>query len=173
MITTSPLAGRGRLVPAPAFRVAAALLLLAAAAFDVTPLAAQARPALPPADTVRLSLGDAVETALRTSDEVMLASAQTEVADAQVTVARAGALPQLRINSTYNRAFESARANAVGQLFNQPETYTATLNVSQSLFQGGRLRAANRAATSARSASRLEAEETRAVVGMQVQRAYL
>ncbi|HEU5174279.1 MAG TPA: TolC family protein [Gemmatimonadaceae bacterium] len=173
MITTSPLAGRGRLVPAPAFRVAAALLLLAATAFDVSPLVAQTRPAPPPADTVRLSLGDAVETALRTSDEVMLASAQTEVADAQVTVARASALPQLRINSTYNRAFESARANAVGQLFNQPETYTATLNVSQSLFQGGRLRAANRAATSARSASRLEAEETRAVVGMQVQRAYL
>lgn len=168
---TSIVPGRGRRLAAPAARVAAGILL-ASAAVPAGPARAQT-PATPAADTVRLSLGDAVETALRTSDEVLLAVAQTEIADAQVTVARAGALPQLRINSGYTRAFESARANAVGQLFNQPETYSATLNLSQPLFQGGRLRAANRAAASARAASRLDAEETRALVGMQVQRAYL
>lgn len=164
---SSPSPGRGRRSP-PVFRVAATLLLGAA-----LPVHAQAAAPASPADTVRLSLGDAVTTALRTSDEVRLATAQSEIADAQVTVARSGALPQLRINSTYNRAFESARANAVGQLFNQPETYTATLVASQPLFQGGRLRAAARAASSARAASRFDAEETRALVTMQVQRAYL
>lgn len=149
-------------------------LLLAAATFAASPLHAQQSPAAPARpDTAVLSLGDAVSTALRNSDEVLLAAAQVEIADAQVTTARAGALPQLRINSSYSRAFESARANAVGQLFNQPETYAATLNLSQPLFQGGRLTAASRAASSARAASRLDAEETRALVSMQVQRAYL
>lgn len=166
MLMSSPPPGRGRR-SSPVVRVAALLVLGAS-----VPAGAQV-PAGSSGDSLKLSLADAVTTALRSSDEVRLSTARTEIADAQVTVARAGALPQLRINSTYSRAFESARANAVGQLFNQPETYTATLAASQPLFQGGRLRAASRAASSARSASRFDAEEVRALVTMQVQRAYL
>lgn len=154
----------------PPARLAALSLLVALAA--ATPRTASAQAAASN-DTLRLGLGEAVSLALRGSDEVLLALSEVEVADAQVTVARAAGLPQLRLNTSYNRAFESARANAVGQLFNQPETYAATLSLSQPLFQGGRLRAASRAATSLRNASRLDAEEVRASMTMQVQRAYL
>ncbi|HEY0673880.1 MAG TPA: TolC family protein, partial [Longimicrobiales bacterium] len=74
-------------------------------------------------DSLPLSLEEAVGRALEQGDEVLLARAQVELADAQVTSARAGGLPQLRLSSTYNHVFENARANAVGQIFNQPNTY--------------------------------------------------
>lgn len=164
--------GRGFRKLAPAIRFA----VLAASAATLLPAPADAQ-AMPPApsrgDTITLTLADAVAHALRESDEARIATARVEVADAQVTVARATGLPQLRINSSYNRAFENARGNAVGQVFNQPETYAATLNLSQPLFQGGRIRAASRAATSARAASRYDADESRATITMQAQRAYL
>ncbi|HEY0674571.1 MAG TPA: TolC family protein, partial [Longimicrobiales bacterium] len=94
-------------------------------------------------------------------------------ADAQVTSARAGGLPQLRLSSTYNHVFENARANAVGQIFNQPNTYNTTANLSQSIFQGGRIVAGARAASRLRNAARLTAEETRNQAVFEVQRAYL
>src|ERR1043165_6750774 len=74
-------------------------------------------------DTLRLSLPDAVGIALRNSDEIRLSQSLIDVADAQVGVARATGLPQLRVNSTYSHVWENARANAVGQIFNQPNTY--------------------------------------------------
>ncbi|MFN2565619.1 MAG: TolC family protein [Gemmatimonadaceae bacterium] len=125
------------------------------------------------ADTLRLSVEEAVTRALRSSDEAQLALAQVEVADAQLTVARASGLPQLRLNTTYSRAFKNARATAVGQVFNQPNTYNVNLNLSQTVFQGGRIAAASRAAAAVREASRLDAQEVRAAVTVDVQRAYL
>jgi outer membrane protein TolC len=124
-------------------------------------------------DTLSLSLADAVATALRNSDEVRVANAQVAVADAQVTVARASVLPQLRFSGSYQRVFENARGQAVGQIFFQPNTYTANANLSQTFFQGGREFAASRAASRLRGAARLSAEETRAQTSLDVQRAYL
>src|SRR5918992_5885530 len=146
---------------------AVAVAFAAAATFGADPAAAQSR------DTIRLSIEEAVTRAVRSSDEAQLALAQVEVADAQVTVARASGLPQLRLNTTYNRAFKNARATAVGQVFNQPNTYNVNLNLSQPLFQGGRIAAASRAASAVREASRLDAQEVRAAVAVEVQRAYL
>jgi outer membrane protein TolC len=136
-----------------------------------TPAFAQ-RPA-PPLDTLRLSLEEAVTSGLRVADEVRLAAAQADIAEASVDAARASLLPQLRINSAYTRTFESARGNAVGSVFNQPNTYSASANVSQTLFQGGRLVATARAAGALAQASRLNAEEQRAAFTVAIQRAYL
>jgi outer membrane protein TolC len=127
----------------------------------------------PPLDTLRLSLEEAVTSGLRVADEVRLAAAQADIAEASVDAARASLLPQLRINSAYTRTFESARGNAVGSVFNQPNTYSATANVSQTLFQGGRLIATARAAGALAQASRLNAEEQRAAFTVAIQRAYL
>lgn len=126
-----------------------------------------------PTDTLRLSLDEAVTTGLRVGDEVRLSAAQADIAGAQVDAARASILPQLRINSAYTRTFESARSNAVSAVFNQPNTYTVTGNVSQPLFQGGRLFATARAASALAEASRLDAEERKALFTVQIQRAYL
>src|SRR3990170_5772509 len=76
------------------------------------------------ADSVALSLPDAIGRAIRTGDEARAAAAQVEVTDAQVTIARAGGLPQLRVQANRSHVFESSRAAAVGQIFNQPNTYT-------------------------------------------------
>jgi outer membrane protein TolC len=124
-------------------------------------------------DSVALSLPDAISRAIRTGDEARTAAAQVEVTDAQVTIARAAGLPQLRIQANQSHVFESARAAAVGQIFNQPNTYTANAILSQSLFQGGRVLAASRAASQLRTASRMDETETVAQVALDVQRAYL
>ena len=124
-------------------------------------------------DTLRLSVEDAVANALRASDEVRLASLQVDVADAQVGSARASALPQLRVNSTYTHAYANARGQAVGQVFNQPNTYNVNLALTQTLFQGGRIVAGTRAASSTRAAARLDEQEARAQIAVNVQRAYL
>ena len=152
-------------------RSCGALLLVA------LPLAAQRneRLAAPASrtDTLHLSLEQAVETGLRVSDEVRLATAQADIADAQYDLARASLLPQLRINSSYSRTFESARSNAVSSVFNQPNTYTVTGAFTQPIFQGGRLWSTARAASAVARSAELDAEERRALFTVEVQRAYL
>jgi outer membrane protein TolC len=124
-------------------------------------------------DTLVLSLETAVGRAMRLGDEVRIASAGTDIAEAQVVVARAGGLPQLRFNTTQSHVMESARAQAVGQVFNQPNTYSTNLTLSQSIFQGGRVVAAARGARRVRAASRLEESEARDQLAFDVQWAYL
>jgi outer membrane protein TolC len=124
-------------------------------------------------DTLRLNIKSAVEQALTVSDEVRITQAQIELADAQVTAARAAGIPQARLTSTYSHAYENARANAVGSVFNQPNTYNTSLNLSQSIFQGGRIMAGKRVAESTREAVRYDQRETRSRVSVDAQRAYL
>lgn len=126
-----------------------------------------------PVDSVALSLPDALSRALRIGDEARAAAAQVDVTDAQVTIARAAGLPQLRLTSSQSHVYESARAAAVGAIFNQPNTYTSNATISQTLFQGGRVVAASRAASNLRNASRLDQTEILAQVSIDVQRAYL
>jgi outer membrane protein TolC len=133
----------------------------------------QASPAASVHDTLRLSIEQAVSLGMRQSDEIGLANAQVDVADALYANARANILPQLRFNGAYTHVYESARGQAVGAVFNQPNTYSASTNLSQTLFQGGRLVSAARAANELRQATRLDEQEQRASVTMQVQRAYL
>lgn len=128
---------------------------------------------VPSADTLRLSLHEAVKLGVRVGDEIRLSAAQAQFADAQYDIARASLLPQLRINSSYTRTFESARSNAVSAVFNQPNTYSVNANLSQSLFQGGRLLATARAAGALAEAAELSAAERRALFTVEVQRAYL
>src|SRR5262245_25110211 len=104
-------------------------------------------------DSLNLTLDQAVTNALRNGDEARIASAQVDAADAQVSSARASGLPQLRVNSTYSHVFENARAQAVGSIFNQPNTYNANANLSQTVFQGGRIFAGTKAASRVRGAA--------------------
>lgn len=147
-------------------------LVLALAVLPVA-LTAQSVGAGASRDTLRLSVDEAVTIALRQSDEVGLAAAQVDVAEAQYGAARANVLPQLRVTSSYLHVYESARGQAVGQVFNQPNTYTANANFSQTLFQGGRLVSAARAANELREAAQFDEVEQRANVTLLVQRAYL
>lgn len=124
-------------------------------------------------DSLPLTIQAAVSRALASSDEVRISQAQIELADAQATAARAAGIPQARLTTTYSHAFENARANAVGSVFNQPNTYNTSLNLSQAIFQGGRIMAARRAAGNTREAVRFDQRETQARVSLDAQRAYL
>jgi outer membrane protein TolC len=127
-----------------------------------------------PGDTLRLSIDEAVTRVLRESDESRLASAQVEVADAQVTSARAAGLPQARLAGNYSQVLRNARAEIVGAaIFGQNYNYNSNVNVSQVVFQGGRIFAGARAAADVRSASRYTVAETQAFLSVSVQRAYL
>lgn len=141
--------------------------LAVALAFAPAALAAQG------GDTLRLSLLDAVTRVLLSSDESRLANAQVAVADAQVTAARASGLPQLRLNGNYQQVLQNARAQIVGQVFNQSYVYASNLNVQQALFQGGRIVAASQAAARIEAAAVLTREETRAQLAVDIQRLYL
>ena len=126
----------------------------------------------PTSDTLRLSIEEAVTRAVRQSDETRLAAAQLDVTEAQITTARAAGLPQLRLNSSYTQVIENARANIVGQVFAQAFTYNTNANLSQTIFQGGRIFAGTRAAADARRAARFDQAEVRAQVSVDIQRAY-
>jgi outer membrane protein TolC len=135
--------------------------------FSALPAAARGQ------DSLRLTIKSAVEQALSSSDEVRITQAQVDLADAQVTAARAAGIPQARLTSTYSHAYENARANAVGSVFNQPNTYNTSINFSQAIFQGGRIMAGRHVAENTREAVRYDQRETRSRVSIDAQRAYL
>ncbi|HEX8242573.1 MAG TPA: hypothetical protein VF541_03745, partial [Longimicrobium sp.] len=86
-------------------RLSLAAFALAAAA---APAAAQ-QPAPPaPGDSVSLSLQDALNLALTRGDEVRVAERRTDVARAQLGVARAAVLPRVNTSGAYTHVYESA-----------------------------------------------------------------
>ena len=131
------------------------------------PLGAQAT------DTLRLGLEEAVTRVLRSSDEARIANAQVALLDAQVLSARAAGLPQVRLASGYTQVIQNARADIVGQVFNQRFNYNTNLQVQQSLFQGGRIVSASQAASRSERAASATREETRAQLAVTMQRTYL
>jgi len=144
--------------------------LLVAALFLLPPSAASAQRA----DTVRLSVADALTRVLRESDEIRIGQAQYEVTGAQVTQARASGLPALNLRGTYTQQTRNARATIVSTgIFGQSYTYTTTLALTQPIFQGGRIFAGMRAAGDVRDASRHNLLETRARLTMDAHTAYL
>lgn len=131
------------------------------------PAAAQTR------DTLPLSLDAAVGRALSVGDEVLLAQAQVDLTTAQMKTARAIALPQLRTAGAFTHVLENARAQAVGQIFNQPNSFSASANLSETVFQGFRAISGIRASTRLHNAARLTVEEVRNNASYNVQNAYL
>ena len=150
-------------------------LLCGAIQFVAAPVASSlgAQRAAAPTDTLRLSLEEAVTTGLSVGDEVRLSSASAEIAAAQLDIARAQLVPQLRINSTFGRTYDNARSSAVNPVFATTNAYAISGNVSQTIFQGGRLVYTARAASRLSQASKLDADEQKALFTVLVQRAYL
>lgn len=141
--------------------------LLGATTLGLTGTAAAQQP-------TRITIEEAIQRVLRESDEVRIARAQIELTDAQVTTARAAGLPQARLASNYSQVLKNARAEIVGQsIFGQNYNYNSNVNLSQVLFQGGRVFAGARAAGDARRAATESRTEVEATLAVSVQRAYL
>lgn len=136
------------------------------AALAAAPLAAQN------GDTLDLPLAQALQLA-RGGEEVGLATRRLDAATAAVGSARAGGMPTVRLSSTFSHVYENARAQAVGQIFNQPNTYNTNVTLGVPLFQGGRTRNAARAAASLRDAATAEVAGAELDVSLQTLDAYL
>lgn len=157
--------------------------------FAPVPMGAQEPPRQ---DTIRLSLSNAVTRVLEQGDEIAAARALIDQAESQVTQAAAGALPNLSTNLTYNRAIKTIFDNIGGPEpsepdtgsggfadlfkdlpFGRPNSYIATLQLSQLLWAGGTVGAARDVARRFRSASRDQLDETKSDLTLQVRTAYL
>ena len=126
------------------------------------------------ADTVRLSVADALVRVLRESDEMKIGMAQLSVTDAQVTQARAAGLPALNLRGSYTQQTKNARATIVSTgIFGQSYSYVTSLALTQPVFQGGRIFAGMRGANEAREASRQNLAETRSRLTLATHEAYL
>jgi outer membrane protein TolC len=126
------------------------------------------------ADTVRLTVADALVRVLRESDEMKIGLAQLSVTDAVVTQARASGLPALNLRGSYTQQNKNARATIVSTgIFGQSHSYVTSLSLTQPVFQGGRVFAAMRAANDARDAARHNLAETRAMLTLGTHAAYL
>jgi outer membrane protein TolC len=162
---------------------AAALAALAL----VSPLQAQSPGAT---DTLRLSLHEAVATALAAGEEVQVARARRQVTEGQVIQARSGAYPQLSGGFGYTRTLASLFAgldlsgfgndngdengeNPFANLpFGRPNIWGANLHLSQPLYSGGRVSTGLRVARLAREAADLDILEAEADLTHQVRSAY-
>ena len=148
-------------------------LFLAAGAAVLLAQPAVAQRATARADTLRLSIGEAVTHAITDSDESRLSRLTLQVTDAQFGAARANSVPQLRFQGTNAQSLKNARGDIVGSAFQQSYTFQGTFIATQTLFQGGRIISAARAATKLRDASEFDAGETRARLAVDMQRSYL
>ena len=142
------------------------VLLLAAAGLPCTAAAQRA-------DTVRLSIEDAVVRAVRQADVAQTAALQLDITEAQLDIARANALPSLRLASGYTYAPKSARAQVAGRNFSQRNTYSVAATFNQPFFQGGRVFSGIRAASRLRAAAQQVEADARTTAAIEAQRAYL
>jgi outer membrane protein len=165
------------------------VIVRATCALVLVVLSATQAQAQPVTDTLALSLQEAVARALRTSEEVETARQQRASAGAQITQARAGALPQVNGALVYNRTLASIFDNL--QLGPEPEpgedpppnpfaslpfgranTWNASLQIAQPLYSGGRVGTALAIARNVRAAADYQVEEAEADIALQVRSAY-
>src|SRR5215472_15291930 len=138
-----------------------ALLVLASAAQAQSP--------------VHLSLRQAIETALRQNPSVAAARHELEAADARIREARAGYYPQVGFNGIAKAGLSGA-TNALG-LVGLPASplyrnFADSLNVSQSVFDFGRIKHQLAQARKLRDAAECDVAAVEADVTIEVERAF-
>lgn len=121
-----------------------------------------------------LSLADAVNLALRQSPSILRAQKDVEAASGIAIQTRAIALPTLGIGGNF-AAVQRTDVDifeAPGFTFGTPENWSSQVKLVQSLYQGGRMLSAFRAATLTREQSLLTYQTTVADTVLSVQLAY-
>ncbi len=181
-----------RVRPIATFLLATSLLFAALCALGswFVPIAGAAtKPAAAasPADTLPLTLDEAVRWALEHGPDARIAGEAIRAANGRVREAMAAAMPQVNANLVYSRKFDSifqgvtpdtGVAGEIASLFKNTSfaavhSWTAELTASQLLWSGGRVGAALSAAKAYRKSANADLEEARARVRLETERAYL
>ncbi len=131
------------------------------------------------AQTLRLTLDDAVQRGLQTSHRLAEALARGEAAVAAADQRRAVTLPQVTAQAGYlrtNHVDEFGVPLPAGQLRviypDIPDNYRTRLDVQWPLYAGGRLRALERAARAEATAASSDLAAARADLTLEISRAY-
>jgi outer membrane protein TolC len=124
---------------------------------------------------VHLSLRQAIETALRQNPSVAAARHELEAADARIREVRAGYYPQVGFNGIAKAGLSGA-TNALG-LVGLPASplyrnFADSLNVSQTVFDFGRIRHQLAQALKLRDAAEFDVAAVEADVTVEVERAF-
>ncbi|HUK22254.1 MAG TPA: TolC family protein [Gemmatimonadales bacterium] len=136
-----------------------------------------------PADTIRMTLADAINRAQEQAVDVRIARADVRDANGQVRQAFSGALPQVTGTFLYTRQFASIYSGLGGANdslanlfkdtpFGAPNNWNFQLQATQLLWSGGKLGARLKAAKSFREAASNRQVETESDVTLAVTRAY-
>jgi outer membrane protein len=110
----------------------------------------------PAQDTLSLNLQSAIDLALQNNETYLIAAKDVDRANAAITEALSGALPQLTAGLTYLRNWEipvnvlKMGDETVKIKFGTENSYTADLTVTQPIYSGGRTLAALSIARSAK-----------------------
>lgn len=163
-------------------RISIVLLPLALILGTARPTAGQERSAAAPTRLSALSIEDALRGADRTSEAMAIARSQVDVADAQRMRATVDALPRVAAYSSYDRLVRSefqgitlpaSEGDEMPELpFGNRNTYRAGLQLSHTVFGGGRNLANRRIAANASHAADLDLQSVRAAVILDVAEAY-
>lgn len=153
------------------------LLVLAGTALGWGAARAQESPA--PADTLRLSVADAVQYALEHGETAALAREDVKIAQAQKGVVLSNALPKLTLDASYDRNlkkpvifFPDTTGGTQSITIGEDNAYTATLSLRQPLYSSGRVGAAYQATKDRATAARYSGDAVAADVDLQVRQAY-
>lgn len=159
---------------------------------------AQQASAPPPPAPLRLSLQEVLRLAQLRSEQVLIARAGVDRADAAKMNAFSGYLPQLGGTVSYNRILKSqfdvlrnaqnaggggggggtagggggAVSQDITQFFASPSTWRIGVSFSQNLFTGGRVIAANQLAAASQRTAALTLAEARASAALDAAQAY-
>jgi outer membrane protein len=132
-----------------------------------------------PADTLRLSVEDAVAFALRQGESAALAREDVKIAQAQKGVILSNALPKLNFDASYNRNlkkpvifFPDTTGGSQSITIGEDNAYSATLSLRQPLYSSGRIGAAYRASKDRAVAARFSGDAVASNVNLQVREAY-
>jgi len=144
------------------------------AAFGGVAALAQAQPGASNIFGKPLSLAGALDMAMARNTAILQAQADMRVNEGIVVQTRSIALPKLNASGGYaDQSSGSIEQFPAGFSLQQPsQNWNSSLRLQQSLYEGGRLMAALRAAKLTREASRLNYETTVASALLSVQVAY-
>lgn len=137
---------------------------------------------------VVLTFESSIRLAMERNPDLVTAYREKEKASAQVAEARSGALPSVGLQAGYTRSWfqqstvltvsgEDEEGNPVEETqtitLGQPNAFTAGLSLQQSLFAGGKVRHALKAARIYSERAEQDARSTALAVRYQVSRAFL
>lgn len=165
-------------LPALAFAALGLFVTPAGASFQYVP------PAKSTADTLRLSVNDAVVYAREHANDVQNATAGIEAAEGQVREAKSYALPNISGSVEYKRQFQSIYSTTVpgdtsgladlfaNSPFGSANSWNAQLTGSQMIWGGGRVGAGINAARAVRRSTHAARDQVRGDVARDVREAY-